>query len=110
MDFLWVRWLGQALDAPGGWDTCRLDQVGYFNDSELTHAFDFVDPIDVIRAAHLIPKFNGGRTAQYLEPKSSIATDDESLGDWRQYYINRRADLLFHLIFSILIFPFDHPL
>jgi hypothetical protein len=89
MDFLWVRWLGRAFDAPGGWGTCRLDQVSYFPDSELTHAFDFVDPIDVIRAAHLIPRFIGDRTAQYLEPTCSIASDDRSLGDWKNYYVNR---------------------
>jgi hypothetical protein len=89
MDFLWVRWLGRAIDAPGGWDTCRLDRVGYFQDSETTHAFDFVDPIDVIRAAHLIPTFVGNRSTQYLEPECSIATDDGSLGDWKHYYVNR---------------------
>lgn len=88
MDFLWVRWLGRVLDAPGGWDTCRLDQVGYFQDSEDTHAFDFVDPIDVIRAAHLIPRLVGNRTSEHLGCVSSIATDTP-LGDWKNYYINR---------------------
>lgn len=88
MDFLWVRWLGRTIDAPGGWDTCRLDRAEYFPDSEHSHAFDFVDPIDVIRAAHLIPRFIGNRTSEYLEP-TSIASDDCSLGDWSSYYINR---------------------
>ncbi|KAF8603666.1 hypothetical protein BDV93DRAFT_523134 [Ceratobasidium sp. AG-I] len=95
MDFLWVRWLGRMLDAPGGWDNCRLDQVEYFPDSELTHAFDFVDPIDVIRAAHLIPRFVGGRTSQYLEPALSMAIDSSSFGDWSSYYINRWVDFSF---------------
>lgn len=89
MDFSWVRWLGRALDAPGGSDTCRLDQVGYFQDSESTHAYDFVDPSDVIRAAHLIPRFSGAQTTQYLDPGSSVATNHESFGDWKNYYINR---------------------
>ena len=88
MDFLWVQWLGRTIDAPGGWDTCRLDRAGYFPDSELNHAFDFVDPIDVICAAHLIPRFVGNQTSQYLAP-ASIASDDCSLGDWSSYYINR---------------------
>ena len=89
MDFLWVRWLGRALDAPGGWDTCRLDQVGYFQDSEATHAYDFVDPIDVIRAVHLIPRFLDSRTTEYLNSGCSVAADHGSLGDWKNYYINR---------------------
>ncbi|KAG9078969.1 hypothetical protein FRC06_008023, partial [Ceratobasidium sp. 370] len=87
MDFLWVRWLARMTDVPGGWDTCRLDQVGYFRDSEEFHAFEFVDPIDVIRAAHLIPRFAGGQTAEYLESVDSLAADNRSVGDWKQYYV-----------------------
>lgn len=89
MDFLWVRWLGRMVDVPGGWETCRLDQLGYFADSELTHAFDFIDPIDVIRAAHLIPRFIGGQTTEYLGSVDSVAAEDRSRGDWKHYYLNR---------------------
>ncbi|KAG8728066.1 hypothetical protein FRC10_005364, partial [Ceratobasidium sp. 414] len=89
MDFLWVRWLALMTDVPGGWDTCRLDQVGYFPDSEEYHAFEFVDPIDVIRAVHLIPWFVGGQTAEYLESVDSPAADTQSVGDWKNYYVGR---------------------
>ncbi|KAG8705415.1 hypothetical protein FRC08_001682 [Ceratobasidium sp. 394] len=92
MDFLWVRWLALMTDVLGGWDTCRLDQVGYFPDSEEYHAFEFVDPIDVIRAVHLIPRFEGGRTAEYLESVDSLAADTRSVGDWKHYYVGRFAD------------------
>ncbi|KAG9093796.1 hypothetical protein FRC06_011372 [Ceratobasidium sp. 370] len=68
------------------------DSVGYFPDSEEYHAFDFVDPIDVIRAVHLIPRFVGGRTAEYLKSVDSLATDTRSVGDWKHYYIGRFAD------------------
>lgn len=89
VDFLWVRWLARMTDVPGGWHTCRLDQVGYFPDSDANHAFDFVDPADVIRAVHLMPRFAGGRTMEYLSPASSIAADDQQSGDWKHYYVGR---------------------
>lgn len=89
MDFLWVRWLARMVDVPGGWDTCRLDQVGYFPDSEQHHAFEFVDPADVIRAVHLIPRFFGHQTTDYLESVDSLAVDNCSVGDWRNYYVGR---------------------
>ncbi|KDN41261.1 hypothetical protein RSAG8_07530, partial [Rhizoctonia solani AG-8 WAC10335] len=91
MDFLWVRWLARMVDVPGGWDTCRLDQVGYFPDSEHHHAFEFVDPADIIRAVHLIPRFVGKQTTEYLEPVSSLATDSQ-FGDWKHYYVGRFVD------------------
>jgi hypothetical protein len=91
MDFLWVRWLSRMTDVPGGWNTCRLDQVGYFPDSEEFHAFDFIDPVDVIRAVHLIPRFVGGQTASYLESIDSIAADVRTAGDWKHHYIARQV-------------------
>ncbi|KAG9087673.1 hypothetical protein FRC06_002433 [Ceratobasidium sp. 370] len=90
--FYGFRWLACMTDVPGGWDTCRLDQVGYFPDSEKYHAFEFVDPIDVIRAVHLIPRFVGNQTAKYLESVDSLAADTRSVGDWKHYYVGRFAD------------------
>ncbi|KAG9110206.1 hypothetical protein FRC07_008220, partial [Ceratobasidium sp. 392] len=81
MDFLWVRWLCRMTDVEGGWDQCQLDQVGYFSDSEESHAFDFVDPADVIRAVHLIPRFAGGQTVSYLESTDSQAADIRKTGN-----------------------------
>lgn len=89
MDFLWVRWLGRNLNEPAGWRACRMDRVGYFADIAWNHAFDFVDPTDIIRAAHLIPRFAAGQTFDYLGPEPSIAVDDQSQGDWAEYYVNR---------------------
>ncbi|KAG8699804.1 hypothetical protein FRC08_005094 [Ceratobasidium sp. 394] len=92
MDFLWVRWLARMTDVPGGWETCRLDQVGYFPDSTQYHAFEFVDPVDAIRAVHLIPRFAGNQTGEYLESVNSVAADTRSVGDWKHYYVGRFAD------------------
>ncbi|QRW01148.1 hypothetical protein RhiLY_00145 [Ceratobasidium sp. AG-Ba] len=92
VDFLWVRWLARMTDVPGGGGTCRLDQLGYFKDSDEFHAFDFVDPADVIRGAHLIPRFVGEHTTEYLNHVESLAIDSEVAGDWKHYYLNRFAD------------------
>ncbi|KAG9123570.1 hypothetical protein FRC07_014709, partial [Ceratobasidium sp. 392] len=92
MDFLWVRWLSRMADVPGGWETCRLDRLGYFKDSEEFHAFDFVDPADVIRGVHLIPRFVGEQTGEYLESIDSISADMKGVGDWKNYYVSRFAD------------------
>ncbi|KAG8749084.1 hypothetical protein FRC12_013578 [Ceratobasidium sp. 428] len=92
MDFLWVRWLSRMTDMPGGWETCRLDQVRYFQDSSEFHAFDFVDPADVVRAAHLIPGFAGKQTIEYLGSANSLAADQKGVGDWKYHYIARFAD------------------
>ncbi|CAE6447491.1 unnamed protein product [Rhizoctonia solani] len=92
VDFLWVRWLARTGDVPGGWDTCRLDQVGYFLDSKPHHAFEFIDPADVVRAAHLIPRFCSGQTADYLESMDSLAADTEFNKDWKRYYVGRFVD------------------
>ncbi|KAG8702016.1 hypothetical protein FRC09_004999 [Ceratobasidium sp. 395] len=92
MDFLWVRWLSRMTDMPGGWEACRLDQVRYFQDSSNFHAFDFVDPADVVRAAHLIPGFAGKQTVEYLKSANSLAADQKGVGDWKYHYIARFAD------------------
>ncbi|PSR72506.1 hypothetical protein PHLCEN_2v11606 [Hermanssonia centrifuga] len=56
MEFLWVRWFGRDLSAPGGFDKRRLHRVGFI-DGDKPGAFGFVDPQMVIRSVHLIPAF-----------------------------------------------------
>lgn len=64
--------------------------------------FDFLDPVDVIRAAHLIPNFVRGdveeEDPELVLPPDSIARQYEYLtpqgkrkvepDDWSQYYVN----------------------
>ncbi|KAF6756915.1 hypothetical protein DFP72DRAFT_1066293 [Ephemerocybe angulata] len=64
-DFMWVRWF---VDAPGqqggnGWSAKRLDRLSL---APLTHqdACSFLDPSDVIRGAHLIPRYALGSIHQ----------------------------------------------
>jgi hypothetical protein len=86
MEFLFVRWFGldTVTDEVGGWKTKKLHQIGFVEGDE---AFGFVNPADVIRAVHLIPRFSQGRTKNYLGPsfaRSSVENDE----DWVRYYVN----------------------
>lgn len=67
MDFLHVRWLHQDTSGGSIWQTKRLPRVSCvpYND---TDAFGFLDPVDVIRGVHLLPRFRYGRTSSLLPP------------------------------------------
>lgn len=86
VELLWVRWFAPDFDVAAGWDARRLDQVGYIPSDE-EGAFGFLDPAHVLRGAHLIPFFDGGKTDELLVPTSVAA--DSSEGDWERYCVNR---------------------
>ncbi|KAG9085750.1 hypothetical protein FS749_004132 [Ceratobasidium sp. UAMH 11750] len=95
MDFVWVRWLDYDNKEPGGWDFSRLDRLSYGrcrNDSELLDAFGFIDPSNIIRAAHLIPDFNSGITGSPFPANSEPLICDSNDGDWEYHYVNRFVD------------------
>lgn len=87
MDFLWVRWLGRDLDAPGGFKHRRLHRVGFVPHDAST-PFGFIAPDEVIRGAHLIPAFAYGRTSDLLPVKSIARQPDEKHSDWQFFYVN----------------------
>ncbi len=86
MEFLWVRWFGRDLSAPGGFDKRRLHRVGFI-DGDKPGAFGFVDPQMVIRSVHLIPAYHYGRTDTKLGP-SLVRQPSENHEDWELYYVN----------------------
>lgn len=91
MNFVHVRWLPYDYTRIGGWDECRLDRLSYEkcqNDQDVLNSFDFIDPNDIIRAAHLIPDFSSGISDGLLRHPSSVARDGPH-GDWMGYYVNR---------------------
>jgi hypothetical protein len=61
MDVLWVRLFGHDTKYRSGFTAHRLPQIGFFNGSE-DCVFGFLDPNEVIRAAHLMPAFLQGCT------------------------------------------------
>ena len=83
INFLWVRWY-QYMEEGAGWGASTLDRV-CFPPMADEHAFDFVDPDDVLRGCHIIPQFSHG-------PRHTDGTgiprcaDDSS--DWHFYCIN----------------------
>lgn len=85
LEFLWVRWY-QPTSLPSGWDSRRLDCVKFFPMAH-EHAFGFLDPADVIRACHILPRMELGKVHQDIG-LSVLAKDGD---DWQYYYINRFA-------------------
>ncbi|KAA1479425.1 hypothetical protein DENSPDRAFT_862027 [Dentipellis sp. KUC8613] len=90
MDFLWVRWFGRDIDSEAGWQAQRLPRIGFVPSSD-PDAFGFLDPQDVIRAAHLIPAFHHGHTEELL-PGPSIARPKGDDADWQYFYVNIFVD------------------
>ena len=95
-DFLFVRWFVFADSNP----TLRhLDRVA-LSPLKNTDAVGFLDPADVLRASHIIPRYSlgpfypGSQGSHRLYPNKSgsdpivskLARDWE---DWHEYYVNR---------------------
>ncbi|KIJ29828.1 hypothetical protein M422DRAFT_187908 [Sphaerobolus stellatus SS14] len=91
MHFLWVRWFGRDSSFNSGPKFRRLHRIGFVHDEDDTESFGFLDPTCVIRAVHLIPAFNEGRTTELLG--NSIARHyDNSEDDWQFLYVNMFVD------------------
>lgn len=87
MEFLWVRWLQVVGDHPvqRGWNHVCLDRLKFPHIQD-EGAFGFIDPDDVLRGCHLIPRFSmGQRDKQDIEGSELARVSD----DWHEYYANR---------------------
>ena len=90
MDFLWVRWFGVE---PGryrsGFRYARLPKIGFVESTD-PYAFTFLDPLEVIRGAHMIPAFKEGRTSSLLPAAKTVARvlHPEDEDDWLNFYVN----------------------
>lgn len=90
IEFLWVRWFGLDPQWRGGHSHYKLDRIGFVPYGGPDEPFGFVNPDSVIRACHLIPAFEFGRTMDLL-PESIFRPKD---GDYINYYVNRYNFLL----------------
>lgn len=81
MDFLWVRWYDHQKDK----DPNRLDQLS-FPPITSEGAFGFVDPEDVVRSCHIIPRFHQGKKHPDGTGFSRLAHDSN---EWLSYNIGR---------------------
>jgi hypothetical protein len=70
-DILWVRWYHCDTSYRAGFKRKRLHRVEFIP-SDDPNAFGFLDPNEVVRAAHLIPAFHHGATESLL-PGLSVA-------------------------------------
>ena len=86
MEFLLVRWFRLDTRYKAGFNARRLYRLQFIPETD-ENAFGFLNPDDIIRAAHIIPAFAHGRTNEYLGP-SSIREEDEVDEDWRYLYVN----------------------
>lgn len=85
LEFLWVRWLQPIEPAFRGWDARKLDRVRFLPVAG-EDAFGFVNPLDVLRGCHIIPRFAKGRLHDDGKGLSPCAGDSI---DWAQYYVGR---------------------
>ena len=85
LDFLWVRWFEVVDPAASGWTRSRLDSVR-FPPMDGENAFGFVDPTDVLRGCHVMPKFANGKRHAGGVGISRCAKDGQ---DYHRYYIGR---------------------
>ncbi|KAK7689177.1 hypothetical protein QCA50_007868 [Cerrena zonata] len=91
MDILWVRWYGEDKNWVHGPSVKRLPRLGFIPHDQPA-PFGFVDPADVVRAAHLIPAFAHGKTDCYLPPSQAARSPSENDKDWTYQYVNIFVD------------------
>ena len=89
IDFVWVRWY-QFIGSAGEF---ALDSV---SPSPLSSgdALDFVNPADIIRCVHLIPRFSSGKENGTRTYSRFVAHDDL----WKEYFINRCVTNAYRLL------------
>lgn len=85
MEFLWVRWFTYYGSCSVSWDNHRFDCVR-FPPTASDWAFGFVDPGDVLRGCHVVPRFAKGPVHPDGIGLSRCAADSK---DWKFYYVNR---------------------
>jgi hypothetical protein len=89
MEFIWVRHFKVVdnITVQQGWSIAHLDQLK-FHPIDSPDAFGFVDPGQIMRACHIIPKFVLGKQHENGNNLSNCAKDGE---DWQVYYANRQV-------------------
>lgn len=81
MEFLWVRWY-KVLPTSEHYGLDRVKPLPVDEPGSLT----FIDPLEVVRACHIVPHFDSERQFPNGVGKSALAQDRL---DWNEYFINR---------------------
>ncbi|KAF9642763.1 hypothetical protein BDM02DRAFT_3078692, partial [Thelephora ganbajun] len=90
VDILWVRFYEFDKKYQAGWKARQYYRI-HFTNSANQDAFGFLDPQDVLHAAHILPGFRYGRTRALL-PTSSARWKSEDDEDWMYYHVNVIVD------------------
>ena len=85
-DILWVQWYHHDTSYHAGFKRKRLHRVEFIP-SDDPNAFGFLDPNEVIQAAHLIPVFHHSATENLLQGLS-VARGEGKVDDWQYFYVN----------------------
>lgn len=86
VEFLWVRWYTpDTRCTAGGWQNSTLDRIRFPPMAD-SGSFGFLDPADVVRAAHIVPAFAAKRRHDDRTGLSRCAKDSD---DWNSYYVMR---------------------
>jgi hypothetical protein len=83
LNFLWVRWFRTVT--PGMWDSHQLEQISFPPMAD-KNSFGFLDPKEVVRSCHIIPKFASGKVYSDGIGLSLCSRDSD---DYRHYYVGR---------------------
>ena len=91
LDFLWVQWYKpteSSVDDSALWSTRRLETLSLLPLSN-PEACDFVDPADIVRAVHIIPRFAAGKRYEDHDDQSRLFSKWAGDRDeWIEYYVN----------------------
>ena len=88
VDVLFVRYYCSVSDQGDPWASGELERLT-FPPVVHPHAFGFVDPGDVLRMVHIVPRFSQGRKHPVDEWGLSAAELANDSTDWREYYVSR---------------------
>ena len=88
MDFLWVRWMGIDPQHKFGWAELRLPHLTFIHDEDDTPSYGFIDPKEVIRAAHLIPVFTTEAAMKPANELNPLLNDTKLTKAYSYFYVN----------------------
>ncbi|KJA20606.1 hypothetical protein HYPSUDRAFT_141916, partial [Hypholoma sublateritium FD-334 SS-4] len=95
---LWVRWYKRDSSHVAGFKRKRLHRLQFLPCNDPA-AFGFLDPDEVIRAAHLIPAFRF-RKSSNLFSEESLGRAPGELDDWKYSYVNIFVDRDMYMRFA----------
>ncbi|KZP22327.1 hypothetical protein FIBSPDRAFT_739082, partial [Athelia psychrophila] len=87
IEFIWVRWYDEVGREGIDPNQRHLPHLRFAPlDDDDDDAFGIINPSDILRGCHIVPRFSRGQVHIDNSGQSQLARD--SL-DWKEYYVNR---------------------